>query len=302
MGDKNEDQRVMAVQYQGQPANDLMREMLLSGEPCLIGRFGSNELDTTLRVFERKNGHAAWKRMLRYFRGYGGVYWWDSSIRKRMNYAAGFFPATNQYLERFGERILDDCAELDVLGSWCKEEWRLRPLFKNAKTIDLIDLEPFRHQDPWSMALKGKRVLVVHPFEASIHRQYQKRELLFSDPKVLPEFELLTLKSIQSSGSAKVPFDDWFEALEFMCQQISEIDFDIALIGAGAYGLPLGAHVKRMNRQAVHMGGATQLLFGIRGGRWDNEGYKYIVNEHWCRPLESEKPPRADLIEKGCYW
>ena len=75
MGDKNEDQRVMAVQYQGQPANDLMREMLLSGKPCLIGRFGSNELDTTLRVFERKNGHAAWKRMLRYFRGYGGVYW-----------------------------------------------------------------------------------------------------------------------------------------------------------------------------------------------------------------------------------
>lgn len=302
LGTKVEDSRTLQVQHQGQAANDLVRETLLLDQPCMIGRFGSNELDATIRAFEQRQQFGKLKRVFRYLRGYGGVYWWDSSIRKRMHYAAGFFPATDDYLRRFGERILDDCSQLDVLGSWCRQEWRLRPLFERANIVDLIDLEPFRHQQPWSMALRGQKVLVVHPFEESIRKQYEQRHLLFKDPNVLPDFELLTLKSVQSSGSAKVPFGSWFDALDHMCQQIDELDFDIAVIGAGAYGFPLAAHVKRMNRKAVHLGGATQLLFGIRGKRWDNGAYDYVINENWCRPLEAEKPPRADLIEQGIYW
>ena len=45
---------------------------------------------------------------------------------------------------------------------------------------------------------------------------------------------------------------------------IAEIDFEVALIGCGAYGLPLAAHVKRLGKKAVHLGGATQNLV------WDN--------------------------------
>ena len=51
--------------------------------------------------------------------------------------------------------------------------------------------------------------------------------------------------------------------------EISEIDFEIAIIGAGAYGLPLGAFIKKIGRQAIHLGGATQILFGVRRARWE---------------------------------
>lgn len=46
---------------------------------------------------------------------------------------------------------------------------------------------------------------------------------------------------------------------------MDKIDYDICLIGCGAYGFPLAAHAKRKGKKAVHLGGALQLLFGIKG-------------------------------------
>jgi hypothetical protein len=38
----------------------------------------------------------------------------------------------------------------------------------------------------------------------------------------------------------------------------------------------------------VHLGGATQRLFGIRGKRWDERPFfQNLYNEHWTRPLAS---------------
>ena len=75
--------------------------------------------------------------------------------------------------------------------------------------------------------------------------------------------------------------------------------FDIAIIGCGAYGMPLAAYCKQIGKKAVHLGGATQLLFGIKGKRWDNYS---LYNDYWVRPLESETPRNAGKIESGCYW
>lgn len=85
---------------------------------------------------------------------------------------------------------------------------------------------------------------------------------------------------------------------------IDKVDYDVALIGCGAYGMPLAAHCKRMGKKAVHLGGALQLLFGIRGNRWETEQdiYKQFMNEHWVRPLESERPKVALNVENACYW
>lgn len=49
-----------------------------------------------------------------------------------------------------------------------------------------------------------------------------------------------------------------------MKDEIDKRDYDIALIGCGAYGFPLAAHIKRSGKKAVHLGGALQLLFGIK--------------------------------------
>jgi hypothetical protein len=143
----------------------------------------------------------------------------------------------------------------------------------------------------------------VHPFEQSIRQQYARRKLLFQDESILPEFELLTLKAVQSSAGNKVDFADWFEALDWMCEKIRAMNFDIAIIGAGAYGLPLASYVKRIDKKAVHLGGATQILFGIRGSRWDKEPIvSRLYNEHWVRPSADEILDNFKLVEQGCYW
>ena len=146
-------------------------------------------------------------------------------------------------------------------------------------------------------------MLAIHPFEESIRAQFRKRELLFADPRVLPPFELKTLKAVQSLGGEANRFASWFEALDWMKEQVSATDFDVAIIGAGAYGMPLAAHVKRLGKQAVHMGGGSQILFGIRGKRWDeHDRFQHLFNEHWIRPLPSEAPSNFKQVEAGCYW
>ena len=133
---------------------------------------------------------------------------------------------------------------------------------------------------------------------------------------MLPDFqELILIKAIQSSGNGDGNnFNSWFDALDFMKAEIDKVDYDICLIGAGAYGLPLAAHVKRNGKKSIHLGGALQLLFGIKGKRWENNSYGVkewgipygaylrLINEYWVRPLEEEKPNNAETVEGACYW
>ena len=102
--------------------------------------------------------------------------------------------------------------------------------------------------------------------------QYKKRTLLFKTNR-LPSFDLKTVKAVQSIAGNKTAFKDWFDALDYMKSQIDSIDYDVCLIGAGAYGFPLAAHVKRSGKKAIHIGGSLQLLFGIRGKRWEKDDY-----------------------------
>jgi hypothetical protein len=51
------------------------------------------------------------------------------------------------------------------------------------------------------------------------------------------------------------------------------------------------------------MGGILQLLFGIKGKRWDNRpDVCKIYNEHWIRPDEKERVDGYLNVEEGCYW
>ena len=157
--------------------------------------------------------------------------------------------------------------------------------------------------------LENKKVLVIHPFSDNIKSQFQKRHILFENNEVLPNFTLLTIKAVQSLGSESTTFIDWFEALQWMKDEIDKKDYDICLIGAGAYGFPFAAHVKRNGKKAVHIGGSLQLFFGIIGKRWENEGkisgtdYPGLINENWVRPsANGEQVQNLKKIEGGAYW
>lgn len=293
----------LKIDYYGQSASNLIKEKLTNSGPCMICRFGSHELKTILTYFDITCSGGFLSKSIKYIRSQIGPFWWDNKIRSLMLNNAGFFPANAENLARFANISLKCIKNIDVLGSWLADEVRLANYFSNATIIRMTDLEPYYHVDPWSEALEGKRVLVIHPYEESITKQYKKHNVLFKDPRVLPKFELITLKAVQSIAANKTVFSSWFDALSHMSTRISCTGFDVAIIGAGAYGLPLASFVKSIGKKAIHLGGATQILFGIRGKRWDAlPFFKQLYNEHWARPLPTEIPDNFQTVESGCYW
>ena len=282
-------------------SNDEIKSIIEAGKPAMICRFGSTELNTMTTFFLAEE-RSFWSNVRRYIKGEIPQFWVDNETIESIMCFSGFFPKDMTLLRKFYELMLQDIQLIDVLGSWRKEEVFFHRYFPNAKRIPLKGLEPYYHESPWSLALKDKKVLVIHPFTESIQAQYQHRTQLFSE-EVLPAFELKVIRAIQSIAFEETQYRTWFEALESMKDKINALDFDIAIIGCGAYGLPLAAHVKRLGKQAIHLGGATQIMFGIKGKRWeDSPFFKHLFNEHWVYPLDSEKPQHHAKVEGGCYW
>jgi hypothetical protein len=284
-----------------QYANDLIFNQLVDEKPCMIARFGSTEMLCLTNYIGVKQNNRNW---IKYIRGLTNPWWWEKSTIQQMCNWSGFFPPTIDMVESFSELMLNDITHIDILGSWLHSEDFFAESLKKSKRVVLEDLEPFFCRNPWTKALENKKVLVVHPFAETIKTQYEKREILFDD-NLLPQFDLITIKAVQSVANEKTEYDSWFDALNYMKDQMDKVDYDICIIGCGAYGLPLAAHAKRMGKKSIHLAGATQLLFGIKGKRWENFivwPYTNLFNEHWVRPGELEKPKNANIVEGACYW
>lgn len=267
-------------------ASEWIESALRSRRPFLLGRLGSVEA--------RLLGESKWC---------SGHF--SRITTKQAHHNAGIFPLDAPNLDRTAERLYDSLEQVDLLAVW-DSPYQARLIAEGvsvAKRCTLSALEPWWHPRPWSAALAGSKVLVVHPFATSIEHQYLHRLKLFSDPRVLPEFELITLIPPQTLGGLTEGYSSWIVALDSLVDRVASLCFDVALVGCGAYGLPLAAAIKRMSRPALHLGGALQLLFGITGRRWEViPSYAALSNEAWVRPLPEETPAASALVDGGCYW
>lgn len=276
----------------GQQGNDLIRQALQNNVPFMAARFGGNEIRILSDVlFEKAGGKC------------GGI---SKRSRYKITNQAGFFPDDKEMIYRLAEVYLESSKAVDVLGVWnmfLQAEISKRYL-PQAQLCELGTMEPYYYANPWSKALEGKDVLVIHPFTDTIKKQYEKRDKLFTNDDILPEFKLKTVKAVQTiAGRQDNRYNSWFEALDSMYDAAMNEAFDVALIGCGAYGFPLAARIKASGKKAVHMGGALQILFGIKGKRWDNhEIISKMYNEYWVRPGENEKVSNSKVVEGSCYW
>lgn len=300
-----------------QSSNDKIYDLLSTGKPCMIARLGTTELTCLVNYVAIHKQASYLSRCKDYVTGYCGTPWWNEDHFQIMSLWSGIFPPCQDTAERFSQRYMEDIPLIDILASHQYTECFM-PLRQDIQRVQLEMLYPFFVERPWTRILKGKKVLVIHPFEGSIKRQYARREELYRNEDILPEFTLITMKAVQTIADSTSEFKDWFEALDYMKHQIDQTDFDIAIIGCGAYGLPLAAHVKRMGKQGIHLGGATQLLFGILGNRWTKEyplkrfwyyrdrqidlDYRSLFNDSWIYPLDVDRPEGAEKVEGACYW
>lgn len=276
----------------------VLYEKFASANPFAAGKIGNAELMCAYNYFYCLHKNA-------------GNIDWSPTVIQEIFVNAGVFPQTEDMRIKFCNMLADALKCMDVVASWNGglKEFEQRFILNNNKDcvlVDLQSLEPFYSGVPWSSHLKDKNVLVVSPFVKSIQKQYNNRQQLWKNPQVLPDFNLIPLFHPTSKAitGEKNKYERWDQMIQDIQDQMSNINFDVALVGTGASSLPITAHAKKLGKQAIHLGGPLQILFGIKGQRWDGmKIFKDIFyNEHWIRPDEEEIPSGFKAVEGGCYW
>jgi hypothetical protein len=282
----------------GRPIIDggpLIEKAIANRQPFVAGKMGSLEtlgLRTSLRRQKaRQNGRKPFS--------------YTAYLSHALYVVAGVYPQSEEVFDQFGNVYLETIKACDALAAWdvAGEAKIFRDHCAKTTLVKLLSLEPYFSAAPWSRSLKGKRVLVISPFVDSITKQYAKREELWDNLDILPLFKLLTLRAPMSAALVQPEMSDWFKSLDQLKAKMDAVDFDVALIGAGAFSLPLAVHAKNCGKVAIHLGGSLQILFGVVGKRWkENKTFKDFIKPSWCSPSSEETPKNFRIVEGGSYW
>jgi hypothetical protein len=280
-------------------ANALQRK-----EGALIGRNGTIELETLLfRLYESSPNQS-----------------YPASIAKRIELHAGIWPTTKSSLDKWVFQMVETIRLCDVLvAGWYeplkeKELRLLQQVNTLAPRIPLRSLEPYyvTPEKRWTNLLAGQRVAVVSSFAETIQEQVDKSTAIWptDTESLLPSnVEWVPIRTgyapALAQGVAGWPakISSWDVAVDFVVKRVVESQASIAIIGCGALGMCIGAELKRRGVIAIVLGGATQVLFGIKGQRWSHHSViSTFWNDAWVYPKDTETPLGASWIEGGCYW
>jgi hypothetical protein len=210
--------------------------------------------------------------------------------------------------------------EIDGFAEWntlnpLQEAEILNIFSPKSKRFPARSLEPY-YEDTASMRWTYRipertKVAVVSPFAGSITAQWTKQaELWPTVPVWNPATTLTAVKAHYSpylspdkTWPAAVTAGGWRAAVRYLCDAVVATGAKVALIGVGALSLPLAAALKKRGVAAVHTGGATQILFGVKGKRWATHSIiSTFFNDAWISPTADEVPSNSTTVEGGCYW
>ncbi len=228
----------------------------------------------------------------------------------------GIYNLTKNSLSRYVKLYKETIEKSDSLAVFINLMVTQQKYFvENNKLETLYSrvLEPFYcckdNIKPWSHYLLGKKVLIVNPFVDSFQQQLKNNFQIFKDPEkklFLDEQEFVFYKTYNTSAGNAL-HENWEKTYDMMCDDISKLDFDIALLGCGGYGLPLSNYIhEKLDKSVIYIGGGLQLLFGVMGARWENVPmWKDIIKENqtkFIRPSKEEQIENKERVEGGCFW
>jgi len=286
------------LRYNGIISTALNREA-----PCAIGKVGTTELMgleyLDRRIQLRWPKSASWERPA-----------------QRLYMCSGVFPVAEKTFLAWAETYRASLSLLDVVGQWQPantylakyEDACLHEYAPGAERCGGALVSPLQPIAPWVQELLAFRWLVITPFVETAKSQLPRLPSLGIYPTESADKLTRLRKTISFLASPPFAYmqppqeTDWMTTLNKMKSSMGKMDFDLALIGAGAWSLPLAAHAKAMGKKAIHLGGVTQLLLGIRGGRYDQSGIYSRDNSAWRNPLPAETPINCGLMENGAYW
>ena len=243
--------------------------------------------------------------------------------QKNMFVNAGLFGSPDQkpveILNEWKKYMLKNIHFLDEMVLWnprysSAEEIFVRSYLSQIKRfLPLRAIEPYyqdREENKWTLAVTS--FCVVSPFKESIESQWSKRDSLFSFPIWSPNVDFKgvvrcgyspALTDTVGAWHSTILDNGWFYAVNSIVNQCVALNVKLVLVGAGCLSLPICFELKKRGISAIHTGGATQIMFGVRGSRWSkHDVISKFFNDSWSAPLPSEIPNRAGNVEGGCYW
>jgi hypothetical protein len=270
-----------------------IKRVIESNQPFFIGRIAGVELQTAYNQLE------------------GNAYEIPSNMLELEN-NAGIKIATYDSLSVYTEKLLQSYEHCTHIAEWSGKVFEITGKGQNLVTkrtphipkLDAIALEPYYFQESWMDALKGKRILIVHPFVTTIQQQIENLKEIFPNRKW---FEGCTFSFVKPplTLAGNHQDKDWQLHHNQCLETIKEHnEYDVALVAAGGYGMLVADYIfTEQKKSVIYVGGALQLFFGIIGKRWfTNQPIMKLVNDYWIRPAALDKPNDFVKVEKGCYW
>ena len=286
--------------YSVEEGGRMLRSRILTGIPFVAGKLGTSEFEALQWFISHANGP------------------FPLHIQKNMKINAGLFGAG--CIEEWCSYMILNMNMMDEIVMWnpiapVQERYFIQERCPSVKKyLPLRALEPFyqkEEENRWSLALG--RFCVVSPFKESIESQWPKRDGLFPYPLFRePNFRgvvrvgyspLICGGSEDCAWSQTVLEGGWFSAILSVVEECVAKDVEFVFVGAGALSLPICFELKKRGISAIHTGGGTQIIFGVKGQRWlSHNVISGFFNPAWISPFRKEIPSGADRIEGGCYF
>jgi hypothetical protein len=233
---------------------------------------------------------------------------------KELENNAGIYTKDNESLTKYTTKLIESYDHCTIIAEWEKEgkvfaytgsgqEFISKQTPKIPK-IDARALEPYYFKDNWMPVIKGKKILIVHPFSKTFTKQVNNLKKIFPEKSWFEDCQLdfVTPPLTLAGNHQNIDWQD--HLLNFIELLKEKKDFDIALVAAGGYGMLISDYIfKDMGKSVMYIGGALQLFFGVVGKRWfNNKEILKLINDDWMRPDKEDKPTNFLNVEKGCYW
>jgi hypothetical protein len=278
-----------------QKDNLYIKEIIQKNEPFFIGRIAGCELKVAYNVVNNNLLDTV-------------------DDLKELENNAGINIKNNESLRVYVKQLIQSYENCTVIAEWETSgkvfahtgigQQLITKRTPNIPKINALALEPYYFKDSWMPALKGKKILIVHPFSKTLSKQSQNLKLVFPGKSWFEDCQIefatppLTLAGNHDNK-------DWQEHLTPFLESLREVkEFDVAFVAAGGYGMLIADHIfSNLGKSVMYIGGALQIFFGVIGKRWfDNKDILKIVNDDWIRPDRTDKPANFTAVEKGCYW
>lgn len=230
---------------------------------------------------------------------------------------AGVFPDSDEFVTQCGSAFMTSLAQMDFLAAHHSPlvDRVLERLDRRPSVIGFNDLEPNRSlpyepMDCYLPDLQDRRVLIITtPADLLVQRAIPDIFTAVWKSTGCPWFYPASVEALSFTSvfdpSVREKFDSSLELESSICRDLARRDFDIALVGASAMGIPIVRHVKEMGKVGLSLGGHLQVLFGVQGRRWrdDPDWQRDYWNPSWL-DMPTETYPRRGgwVVDDGAYW